>query len=418
MDRQVSKQTLKKERNLKIGKVAAAVAILGMVVLGIGLLVEPAVEGAAILLRKAERGDIELSVSASGKVIPAFEEIISSPIDSRVVEVYKKGGDSLQAGTPILKLDLLGAESNYKNMLDQEQMKELELNKLQLTNRGRISQMEMNLKVQRMELNRKAVNLKNERYLDSLGSGTADRVREAELGYNVATLQLSEDEQKLLNERQLAAADEKVKELELSIFRKELMQVRKTYEDARILSPRKGVLTFVVNEIGAQVGRGAKVAIVSDLSHFKVEGEIADSYAGKIGVGYKAVLKVGRERFTAMVSNLTPLSRNGMLSFNLQLDIDNAPLLRSGLNGEVYILHSLKEEVVRIANGEYYNGPGDYQLYVKEGGMLYRRDVRLGECNFEYVEVLSGIQEGEEVVTGGKIPQGKKKVKIKKASSK
>lgn len=413
MDRQISKQALRKERNVKIGKGIGAAVLVGVLSVGIGLLVQPGVSVEAILLKKADRGNIELSVSASGKVVPAFEEIISSPIDSRVVEVYKKGGDSLEAGTPILRLDLLGAESNYKNMLDQEQMKGLELEKLRLMNRGKLSQMEMNLKVQRMELNRKAVNQKNERYLDSLGSGTADRVREAELGYNVAMLQLSEDEQKLFNERQLVVADEKVKELDLSIFRKELMQVKKTYEDARILSPRKGVLTFVVNEIGAQVGRGAKVGIVSDLSHFKVEGEIADSYAAKIGVGYKAILKVGRERFTALVSNLTPLSRNGMLSFNLQLDIDNAPQLRSGLNGEVYILHSLKENVMRIANGEYYNGPGDYQLYVKEGEMLYLRDVRLGECNFEYVEVLSGIQEGEEVVVGGRMPQGKKKVKIK-----
>ena len=52
---------------------------------------------------------IEVSVSASGKVVPAFEEIINSPINSRIVEIYKKGGDSVDVGRPILKLDLLSA---------------------------------------------------------------------------------------------------------------------------------------------------------------------------------------------------------------------------------------------------------------------------------------------------------------------
>ncbi len=414
MDRRVSKETLKKERNLRIVKWVGAIALFCIVILIIGLVSEPSVYMKSISVSKADRGSIELSVSASGKVVPAFEEIIISPIDSRIVEVYKKGGDSLEAGTPIMRLDLMGAENNYRNMLDQEQMKILELEKLRLTNKGKLSQMEMNLKVQRMEINRKAVNLKNERYLDSLGSGTADKVREAELGYSVALLQLNEDEQKFANEKQLAVADEKVKELGLSIFRKELMQVKKTYEDARILSPRKGVLTFVFDEIGAQIGRGSKVAIVSDLSHFKVEGEISDSYASKIGVGYKAMLKVGRERFSGVVGNLTPLSKNGMLSFSLRLDDDGNPLLRSGLKGEVYILNSVKEDALRIANGDYYNGPGEYRLYVKEGETLYLRNVRLGECNFEYVEVIGGLQEGDEVVTAGSLPQGKKRLKLRK----
>lgn len=413
MDRQINKSTLKRERHIRLLKLGAGAGVFFIVILIVGLVYRPAVDERGILLSKTDTGNIELSVSASGRVVPAFEEIISSPIDSRIVEVYKKGGDSLHPGDPILRLDLLGAENDYRNMLDQEEMKKLELEKLKLTNKGKLSQMEMNLKVQRMELSRKEVNLKNERYLDSLGGGTADKVREAELGYNVALLQLREDEHTFSSEAQLVAADEKVKELELSIFRKELAQVKKTYEDARILSPRKGVLTFVSNEIGAQVGKGTKVAIVSDLSHFKVEGEIADSYGGKIAVGYRALLKVGRERFTGIVSNLTPLSKNGMLSFSLQLEDDGNKLLRSGLKGEVYILNSLKENVLRIANGDYYNGPGAYDLYVKEGDMLYLRNVKLGECNFEYVEVLGGLQEGEMVVTGGELPRGKQKIKLR-----
>ena len=89
---------------------------------------------------------IEVSVSASGKVVPAFEEIINSPINSRIVEIYKKGGDSVDVGTPILKLDLLSAETDYKKQLDEEQMKRLQLDQLRIQNRNKLSEMEMQLK--------------------------------------------------------------------------------------------------------------------------------------------------------------------------------------------------------------------------------------------------------------------------------
>ena len=134
--------------------------------------------------------------------------------------------------------------------------------------------MEMNLKVSRMELDRKAVELRNERYLDSLGAGTTDKVRQVELDYNVSILKLKEDEQKYKNEQALAEADLKVKELELNIFRKSLAETRRTLEDAQIRSPRKAILTYVNNEIGSQIGQGAKVDIRFRLVSFQIEGEI------------------------------------------------------------------------------------------------------------------------------------------------
>ena len=74
-------------------------------------------EAKDLVFSTVDKGVIEVSVSASGKVVPAFEEIINSPINSRIIEVYKKGGDSIDVGTPILKLDLQSTEIEYKKLL-------------------------------------------------------------------------------------------------------------------------------------------------------------------------------------------------------------------------------------------------------------------------------------------------------------
>lgn len=414
MDREISKEVQRKEQRKQIIKIGGSVAIgIALIAVVISFL-QTSLNRKDLTISTVDKGIIEVSVSASGKVIPAFEEIINSPINSRIVEIYKKGGDSVDVGTPILKLDLQSAETDYNKLLDEQQMKRLELEKLKVTNQSKLSEMEMKLKVSRMELDRKAVELRNERYLDSLGAGTTDKVRQVELDYNVSQLKLREDEQKYINEQALCEADFKVKELDLNIFHKGLAETKRTLDDAQIRSPRKAILTYVNNEIGAQVGEGTKVAIVSDLSHFKIEGEIADTYGDRIAAGSKAVVKIGSDKLEGTVSDVTPLSKNGVISFTVQLDEDNHRRLRSGLKTDVYVMNAVKDDVMRIANASYYVGKGEYELFVVNGDQLLKRKVQLGDSNYEYVEVISGLQPGDEVVVSDMSSyKEKNKLKIK-----
>ena len=414
MDREISKEVRRKEQRKQIikigGGVGAAVAVIAVII----SFLQTSLNRKDLTISTVDQGVIEVSVSASGKVIPAFEEIINSPINTRIVEIYKKGGDSVDVGTPILKLDLQSAETEYKKKLDEQQMKQLELEKLRVTGHSKLSEMEKNLKVSRMELDRKAVELRNERYLDSLGAGTTDKVRQVELDYNVSQLKLKEDEQKYINEQALAEADLKVKELELNIFRKSLAETKRTLDDAQVRSPRKAILTYVNNEIGAQVSEGTKIAIVSDLSHFKIEGEIADTYGDRIAAGSKAVVKIGSDKLEGTVSDVTPLSKNGVISFTVQLEEDNHRRLRSGLKTDVYVMNAVKDDVMRIANASYYVGKGEYDLFVVNGDQLLKRKVQLGDSNYEYVEVISGLQPGDQVVVSDMASyKDKNKLKIK-----
>jgi len=398
MDRDIPKEVKQKELRKQIIKISMGVGTLIVVIGFLISFMQTTLKRKDLQISIVDKGTIEVSVNASGKVIPAFEEIINSPINSRIVEIYKKGGDSVDIGTPILKLDLQSAETEYNKLLDEEQMRRLQLEQLRVTNQSKLSEMDMKLKVSRMELNRKEVELRNERYLDSLGAGTTDKVRQAELSYNVGELQLKEDEQKYVNEQELAKAEFKVKELELSIFRKSMAEMKRTLEDAQIRSPRKAILTYVNNEIGAQVQQGNRIAIVSDLSHFKIEGEIADTYGDRIATGSKAVVKIGSDKLNGIVSDVTPLSKNGVISFTVQLEESNHKRLRSGLKTDVYIMNAIKDDVLRIANGSYYLGKGEYELFVVNNDQLLKRKIQLGDSNFEYVEVVSGLQIGDEVV--------------------
>ena len=222
MDREIPKEVRNKERNKKIIRYSS-IGVAGIVVIGILISVmRTGVEKKDLVLSTVDKGMIEVSVSASGKVVPAFEEIINSPINSRIVEVYRKGGDSVEIGTPILKLDLQSTETEYKKLLDEEQMRRYKLDQLCVNNQTKLSDMAMQIKVSAMKLSRMKVELRNEHYLDSLGAGTTDKVRQAELSYNVAQLEYEQLQQQYKNEKEVAAAELKVQELDFNIFRKSL----------------------------------------------------------------------------------------------------------------------------------------------------------------------------------------------------
>lgn len=415
MDREIPKEVRDKERKKKFIKygaigVAAVVCIAVLI-----LFMRSSVNRKDLVFSEVDNGTIEVSVSASGKVVPAFEEIINSPINTRIVEVYRKGGDSVDVGTPILKLDLQSTETEYKKLLDEEQMKRYQLEQLKVNNNTYLSDLSMQVKISAMKLNRMEVELRNERYLDSLGSGTTDKVRQAELNFNTGKLELEQLRQQYANESKVKEADLKVKELEFNIFSKSLAEMKRTLDDAQIRSPRKAILTYINNQVGAQVAEGSQVAIISDLSHFKVEGEIADTYGDRVAAGGRAIVKIGNEKLEGTVSSVTPLSKNGVISFIVQLNEDNNKRLRSGLKTDVYVMNAVKEGVLRLANASYYVGRGEYELFVQDSkDEIVKRKVQLGDSNFEYVEVVSGLKPGDKVVVSDMSSyKNKNKLKLK-----
>lgn len=373
----------------------------GVLTAGIILLslMQPTVKRNKLTFAKVDTGTIETSVTGSGSVVPSFEEILNSPISSRVMEVYCKAGDTVNVGTPLLRLDLQSTETDLGKLTDQIQMKRHELDRERINSDTHLKDLAMQIRVKEMSVDRLAVELRNEQYLDSLGSGTGDRVRQARLAYSTGCLELDQLRQKLDNERLVSEASIKVKTLDISIAEKNLNEQKRTLDDARILAPRKATLTYLNDQIGQKISEGERVAILSDLSHFKIDGELPDGYADRIAVGTKALVKVGLDKLPGIVSNLTPISQNGVVSFSVRLDDEADPRLRSGLKVDVYVMSDIKEDVIRIPNVSFYTGPGTYQVFVTDGNnRLERRDVKLGDGNYDYIEVIKGLSPGEQIV--------------------
>lgn len=398
MDKQISKSQLRRERNTKLMKWGGATLLVALGVTALIVSLEKGINRRDVRLGAAEQGALETTVNATGRVVPAFEEVINSPVDTRILKVYAQAGDSVEEGAPLLQLDLETAETNYSKLLNERDMRRQELTQLQLNNRTQLSELAMQIEVKQMQVNQLKVEVENERRLDSLGSGTGDRVRQAETAYTTGKLELRQLRERLANEKLRNAAAEKVQSLNVNSFEQDLALMRRTLDQGRIPAPHAGVLTYIANEIGRRITAGEKVAVVSDLSQFKIEGEVAEGSSDRVGVGSEVIVRIGKTELKGTVTNLTPQAKGGVISFTVKLEDPRNPRLRSGLRTELSVSYGYKSSVLRIPNGQYFKGPGEYNLFVKDGdNHLSQRKVRLGDSNRDYVEVLSGLNAGDSV---------------------
>lgn len=345
------------------------------------------------------RGDIETTVTASAKIAPAFEEIIVSPISSRIVEVYHRPGDEVEAGTPLLRLDIESARTDFEKRLDALAVSRLQLEQLKGNIRTKLSELEMRIKVAEMKVKRLEAELAGERYLDSIGSGTTDRVREADFALSSEQLSLDQLRQQYNNERMAYDTDIKVKELDIEISEKEIAMLRRTLSDAEIRAPRRATVTEISDQIGAQIGAGTQMARIADLDHYKITADVPDGYVNQIALGCRTHMKIKGNDIDGKVVNISPTSSNGMISFTVIPDCDSLSVLRPGLKADLYVSSGLCSNVLRIDNAPFYTQPGIYTVYVISGNEIEKRQIQLGRASYDFVEVISGLSEGETIVT-------------------
>jgi len=401
MDKEISKSEQWRESIRRIAKVAVpTIVVVGALLWFLLAAGSRSVNASSLIFSEAEIGDIDATVSASGRIVPAFEEIINSPVTSRILEVRHRAGDIVEAGTPLLVLDLHAARVAAEKQADQLHMKRLELKQQLANDNTALRALEMQLKVGDMKVHRLEAELNNERYLDSIGSGTTDKVREAEFALCSARLEQEQLRQQLVNEREVRTAAADVRRLEIEIMAKEADLAGRTLGEAEIRAPRRATVTSISDKIGARVSQGQEVAKIADLGHYKVEAEAADSYGSRIVTGNRAIVRFGTNSLEGTVSGVAPTAADGLVAFTVTLDNDSAVGLRSGLRPDVYVNQGVKSDVLRVANGRFYTKPGKYMLYVRsaDGKSLTRREVQLGVANMDYVEVISGLSLGETIV--------------------
>jgi HlyD family secretion protein len=389
-------------RYRRVGRRAAV--WIGVAALGILVLImlpgwlRPSVAREQVRTGRVDRGPVEGVVEASGTVVPAFEGVISSPVEARVEKVLKRPGDLVKAGDPILALDTSSARLDLGKLEDQLARKANEQQQLRISLERSLNDLRGQIEAQKLDVEALAYRLEQNRKLRAEGLVSEQTFKASEVEAKKAGIQLAQLEGSVAAAHRATDAQLQGVELDLAMLRKERDDARRLLELATTRSDRAGVLTWVVLQEGTTVRRGDVIARIADLDSFRVEGTVSDVHSSSLHAGQTVRVKLDDQTLDGRLTSIDPTIENGAVKFKVDLEKPRDPRLRNALRVDVLVVTDARANVLRVPKGPFAQGNGTDDVFVVEGDHAVRRRVRFGLSGDDFYEVVDGLAPGEEVI--------------------
>ena len=401
MDREISTEEIKKKKSkLWFGIAATVATIIAAAFLLRGSL-STTLTRSDIRTGVAEIGTMENTLTASGEVLPEFEQVIAAPITAVIQQAYFDAGATLKTGDKIVELDKEFTKIAFEKQRDQLDLKRNSVVKLKLELDKSFYDLKINDSIKLFRINSLQADLENAKRLYKAGGGTRETIEQAETNLRIAQLEKRQLENDIKTRQAVTQASIRESEITASIQEKELHEFERKLQQANIVATRAGVLTFVNKNIGTKVNEGEILARIADLGSFKIIGSISDNYAQQVRIGQSVVVKVNdATTVRGSITNISPSVSNNVLSFDVALDDKKANAqLRPKMKVEVFLVTASQRQTLRVANGAAFKGGSIQDIFVlKPNDKAERRTVKIGLTNFDFVEITEGVQKGETVI--------------------
>jgi HlyD family secretion protein len=183
----------------------------------------------------------------------------------------------------------------------------------------------------------------------------------------------------------------------VAMVQREREESRRQLELAMLRADREGVLTSIVQEVGATVRRGDVLARIADLSAYRVEASISDVHAAKLAAGMRARVTLEGAAIGGTIDTVDPRIVNGVVKFYVTLDQPAHPRLRNNLRVDVAVITGSRGNTLVVRRGAL-GRTNATQAFVIRDDAAVRVPVRYGLAGTDQIEIVEGLSAGDEVV--------------------
>lgn len=398
MDRPLDSSFLRQRLASRGLRVGAIVLLSAVTLVGARSLMNPSVGRGRLRIAVVDEGPIEATVMASGTVLPESEQVVSSPIDARVVSILRRAGARVAADEPILTLDDSEPALALEKLKQNLSLKGNEQARARIDLAGTLASMGSQVEIKKLQLETFDASAERNRKLFLEGLVSEEVFRQAKLDAARTRLELAQvGEARSLALRSAAAQEDSLR-LEMDTLKKEVQGAERQIRLATARATRPGVVTWVLPDAGASVRRGDVLARVADLSSYRVEATVADVHATSLRAGLPAVVSVNGAKLTGTVARVLPTVQNGAISVDISLDDRSNPVLKPSLRAEVELVLDRKAKAVRVPRGNFPGTGHAPAVFVVRGDVAVRTAVTFGISNADSWEVLAGLSPGDAVI--------------------
>jgi HlyD family secretion protein len=379
---------------------AALVAVL-LITLGLSRLkpAAPGVERATLWIDTVKRGPLLREVRGSGTLVPEDIRWIPATTQGRVDRMLLRPGSAVTADSVVLEL--------VNPQLDQElQDAELKVQAAEATLQ--------NLRVQAQNdfLQQKAVaaGIAAEHSKATMQAEMNDALARGQLVSALALRQSKMDAEQLgirdeIARQQLAGYEESSR-ARIAVQQSQVDQAlammrlkQRQRDDLKVRAGLDGILQRVPVEVGQQVAPGTNLARVANPARLKAEIKIPETQAKDVQVGQQVHIDTRIGIVTGIVTRIDPSVQNGTITVDTSLigELPRGAVPDLTVDGTIELERMADVVYVgRPAFGQEQSAVGIFKI--DRDGTASRVQVKIGRVSVNAVEVLSGLNVGDEVI--------------------
>ncbi|HXV59128.1 MAG TPA: HlyD family efflux transporter periplasmic adaptor subunit [Vicinamibacteria bacterium] len=381
---------------------AAGAVVFGILAFWVSRLepAAPSVDRSTVWMDKVVRGSMLRQVRGPGTLVPVEIRWVAARTEGRVERILTLPGTDVTPDTVLLE------------MSNPELEQSLEDARLQLrAAEARYEDLEIQLESQLLNQRALAASVQAE-YRTALLQLEADKETHAQGIIGDLALRFSEERAKELEERnrleqnrleiaiesneaQLAAESSRVGQL------RALYELRRSQVDGLKVRPDlNGVLQQVPVEVGQQVTPGLNLARVAQPLHLKAELRIAETQAKDVEIGQRASIDTRNGLIEGRVMRIDPAVQEGTVTVDVELLGELPRGARPDLSVDGTVEIERLENVLYVGRPAYGQAGTTIGLFrlLQDGETAERVDVSLGKSSVNTIEIVAGLNEGDEVI--------------------
>lgn len=392
---------LKKKRMRQSAYAVAGVAAIIMVTVFVSQLkpAAPEVSRSAVWIDTVKRGPFTRAVRGAGRLVPEDIRWIPATTAGRVERIVLRPGAQVRPGTVIVEMSNPQLEQQVTQARLALQSAEANLENARANLESQLLSQEAEVVRIRSEHSQAALTLEANRELAKDGLVGALQLKQFEAAEAQLKNQLAVAEERLRIAKENVDSNIAPQLAEVNRLRAEYQLRQRELGDLTVRSTMDGQLQELPVEVGQQLAAGANVARVSNPAELKAELQIAETQTRDLSIGLPAEIDTRNGIVKGIVTRINPAAQGGTVGVDVTLQGDLPPGARPDLSvdGTIQIEHL--PDLVQVGAPAFGSENSTVQLFKLDGqGEAHRVNVRLGRRSVSVVEVIEGLQPGDQVI--------------------
>lgn len=340
-------------------------------------------------------------VPLHGSVVPKDVVYLDALEGGQVAQVLVQAGDRVTVGQPLivfrntsLELEVLSQEGRLAESITQIQTYRTQLEINRASNDKTLAEIQYNIDRLEHDIARSDALLK----VNAISPQSNQQLHD-QLSYYRTLLPLQKTTNRLQEESRRRQLPELEKEL-ISLQRS-LLVTQNKLKDLTVTAPVAGQITALNLKVGENRNRGERLAEIRLDTGFKISAEVDEYYLSRVRTGQYADVDIDGRTQRLRVVRVYPQVRNGTFTVDLNFT-DRLPAgLIPGAAAQGKLSLGNDRPALILSAGPFLEGSGGDYVFVLDasGRSAHKRRIKIGRRNIEQVEILSGLNATDRVIT-------------------